>query len=179
MKKIIMLVLGFILLTGCTTKLSNTPTKKVESFFSKYQSLDEDVISQLKDITDTSVFTESQKEKYMNIMKRHYQTLKYNIKDEMIDGDIAIVTAEIEVSDYSLSLKEASNYLNNNPEEFNDENGNYDETLYNDYRLNLLEKTDNKVTWTIDIYLSKINNEWKIDNLDQDTLNKIQGIYQY
>ena len=179
MKKIIMLVLCLILLTGCTTKFSNTPTKKVESFFSKYQSLDEDVISQLKDITDTSVFTESQKEKYMNIMKRHYQTLKYNIKDEMIDGDIAIVTAEIEVSDYSLSLKEASNYLNNNPEEFNDENGNYDETLYNDYRLNLLEKTDNKVTWTIDIYLSKINNEWKIDNLDQDTLNKIQGIYQY
>lgn len=179
MKKIIIILISIFLFSGCSTNLMNTPTKKVEAFFSKYQSFDEDVINQIKDITDTSVFTDKQKEKYMDIMKRHYESLKYHIKDETIDGDSAIVTAEIEVIDYSKYLLEANEYLNQNKEKFLNDKGEYDEKLYNDYRLEKLKDVSDTVKWNIDIYLSKIDNEWVIDNLDQDTLDKIQGIYQY
>lgn len=178
MKKIILMLFLIFLFAGCTTNLMNTPTKKVEAFFSKYQSLDEDVINQIKDVTDTSVFTDSQKEKYMDIMRRHYESLKYHIKDEVIDGDSALVVVEIEVIDYSKYLKEASEYLNNNKDKFT-KDGQYDETLYNDYRLEKLKNVDDKVKWTVDISLSKVDNEWIIDNLDQDTMDKIQGVYQY
>ena len=51
MKKLLFLVSSFLLLTGCgTSQLLNTPTKKVEMFFGKYQSLDQDVIDQLNDV---------------------------------------------------------------------------------------------------------------------------------
>lgn len=50
MKKII-LCLGIFLfvLTGCTD-MTNTPSKKVEEFLGKYQSMDKDVLNQLDKI---------------------------------------------------------------------------------------------------------------------------------
>ena len=119
MKKVIISLLFVILLTGCTSNLLNTPTKKVEMFFNKYQSLDDDVLSQLKNVVDNEIsFTKEQGLNYIEIMKKHYQTLKYRIKDEVIDGDTAVVTVEIEVNDYSKILKEADLYLENHKEEF-------------------------------------------------------------
>ena len=53
MKKLIMSFAMFMILTGCTfsiTDVDNTPTKKVEAYLNNYQSLTEDVLSDL-DIT--------------------------------------------------------------------------------------------------------------------------------
>ena len=56
MKKLLFLVSSFLLLTGCgTSQLLNTPTKKVEMFFGKYQSLDQDVIDQLNDVSENEM----------------------------------------------------------------------------------------------------------------------------
>ena len=84
MKKIFSVLLLSLMLTGCgKTQLLNTPTKKTEMFLSKYQSLDADVLEQLNDITeDKTSFTEKQKEDYIELMKKHYQALKYEIKDD-------------------------------------------------------------------------------------------------
>ncbi len=181
MKKIIVFLTSLLLLTGCgNNKLLNTPTKKVEMFFENYQSLDQDVIDQLNDVANNEIsFTDDQKETYVELMKKHYQALKYEIKDEVVDGDTATVTVEIEVMDYSKILSEANEYLENNKQEFNDENGNYDETLFNEYRLNKLKDAEETVKYTIDMTLTKIDGEWVLDDVSNDVNDKIQGIYEY
>ena len=69
MKKII-LTLMLLFLMGCS--LSNTPTKKVETFFKKYQTLDKAVLTDLDSVLSTKLnFNENQKEEYRNIMKKH------------------------------------------------------------------------------------------------------------
>lgn len=120
MKKLLFLVSSFLLLTGCgTSKLLNTPTKKVEMFFGKYQSLDQDVIDQLNDVSENEmIFNDDQKEEYINLMKKHYKEIKYDVKDETIDGDTATVTVEIEVRDYSKIMNDADQYLKDHPEKF-------------------------------------------------------------
>ena len=101
MKKMLLVLLGIILLTGCNN-LMNTPTKKVEYLLSKYQHNDEDVIKQLGDtlLMDT-VLDNNQRNRYEKIMKRQYSDLTYTIKNEAIDGKTAIVEVEIEVYDFT------------------------------------------------------------------------------
>lgn len=177
MKKII-LTLMLLFLMGCS--LSNTPTKKVEAFFKKYQTLDKDVLTDLDSVLSTKLnFNENQKEEYRNIMKKHYQNLVYEIKDEKLDGDEAIVTVEITVTDFNKVFDETSEYLISHPDEFNDENGNYDISKYIDYQINKLKETKAKTKYTLDIPLTMINDEWTVNKLDNDTLNKINGIYNY
>ena len=81
--------------------------------------------------------------------------------------------------DYSNILKEANEYLENNKQEFNDENGKYDETSFNEYRLNKLKEADKTVTYTIDMTLTKIDGEWILDDVSNDVNDKIQGIYEH
>ena len=179
MRKIFIFILSFILFTGCNNTLLNTPTKKVEMFFQNYQSLDKNVISQLNDVINNELtFTDDQRKEYLELMKRHYQSLKYNIKDEVIDGDQAVVTVEVEVMDYSRILNDADEYLKNNKDEFI-KDGEYDISLFNDYRLKQLKKVNDKVKYTIDLSLSKIDNEWILDEISKETRDKINGIYIY
>lgn len=179
MKKIIMFL--FLFLTfGCSNNMFNTPTKKVEMFLSKYQSLDDSVLRQLDEVADDNLtLTEDQKEKYIKIMKRHYESLKYDIDDEKIDGDTATVTVTIEVMDYSKILEDANQYLEEHKEEFLNENEEYDETTFNDYRLSKLEKAEDTIKYTIDLTLTNIEGVWVIDDLTKDNQDKIQGIYKY
>ena len=182
MKKLLFLVSSFLLLTGCgTSQLLNTPTKKVEMFFGKYQSLDQDVINQLNDVSENEmIFNDDQKEEYINLMKKHYKEIKYDVKDETIDGDTATVTVEIEVRDYSKIMSDADQYLKDHPEKFYKEGTTeYDESLFTDYRLEKLKDATDKVKYTIELTLTKIDDEWVIDDLDKDTEKKIQGIYNY
>lgn len=178
MKKIFLATLMF-LLVGCGN-LSNTPTKQVEDFLKKYQSLDNAVLTDLDDvIAAETTFNDDQKNKYRDIMKKHYQNLTYEIKDETLDGDEAIVTVEITVTDFNKVLDETSQYLISHPEEFNDDNGDYDIVKYNNYRLDRLKEANEKVKYTIAIPVTKVNNEWTVNKLNNTTLDKINGIYNY
>ena len=116
---------------------------------------------------------------YKDIMKKHYQNLSYEIKNETIDGDEAIVTVEISVTDFKKVLDEANNYMNNNMEEFYDENGNYSISKFNDYKLNKLKDAKDKVRYTLEISLSKVNDEWQVNTQNQITYDKINGIFNY
>lgn len=180
MKKIMLLITGMILLVGCgNSKLLNTPTKRVEMFFGKYQSLDEDVVKQLEDVSSSEmIFNDEQKKKYVDFMKEHYKDIKYEIKDEVINGDTATVTVEIDVKDYSKIMSDADTYLEEHPEEFNKDNQ-YNESLFTDYRLEQLKATKDRVKYTIELTLTKIDDEWVLDDLNSDTEKKIQGIYDY
>jgi REP element-mobilizing transposase RayT len=184
MKKIFVFILGIILVTGCScgnTKLSmETPTKKVENFFSNYQTLNDDVLKQLNEVVNRETdFTDDQKEEYKELMKNHYKNLKYEIKDETINGDHATVTVEIEVTDYSKIMTDADNYLSENPNEFNNEQGTYDISLFTKYRLEKLKEAKDTVKYTLDLTLTKINNEWILDNISDVDESKIHGMYIY
>lgn len=180
MKKLAMMLFVPFLLVGCGQKIMNTPTKQVEMFFANYQSLDDSVVEQLNKVAnEEELFNSTQRKEYVELMKKHYQDLKYEIKDEIIDGDTATVTVEIEVTDYSKTLEDAEKYLNENKSEFNNDKNEYDESLFTTYRLEQLKKSTDKVKYTLNIYLTKVDNEWKIDDLSETDRMKINGMYEY
>ncbi len=179
MKKLLFLVVTSMLLLGCNN-LSNTPTKKAEEFLKKYQALDNSVLTDLNKVVDEdSSLNESQKNTYKDIMKKHYQSLSYEVKDETVDGNKAVVTVEISVTDFKKVLDEANNYMNNNPEQFEDENGDYSVSRFNDYKLEQLKEAKDKVRYTLELKLTKVNDVWTLDTLSQDIYDKINGVYNY
>ena len=179
MKKILFIVLGFIMIftTGCDN-IANTPTKKVEELMGKYQSADSDVLDDLNDVIASEVsLTQDQQDRYRELLKKQYKSLTYEIKDERIDGDNATVETEIEVIDFAKTKQEAQEYLTNNASEFTDENGNHSVQKYTDYMLDKLENTKDKVKYTLQLTLTKEDDEWKLDNLTETERQKIHGIY--
>ena len=181
MKKILLGTIFALILTGCSlTNMDNTPTKKVEGYLNNYQTLDSNVLSELDSIVDREIlFTSDQKNAYRDILKKHYQDLVYKIKEETVNGDRATVETEIEVNDYTKALTEASNYRLNNESEFLDDNGVFDESKFSDYKLELLKSNKNRVKYTIYFSLTKINDEWTLDNLTETEQEKLLGIYEY
>lgn len=178
MKKILFTIISIFLICGCN-KINNTPTKQVETFFNKYQTLDADVIKDLdRVISEEVVFDTNARDKYRELIKNQYKNLTYKIKDEFIDGDIATVTAEITVIDYGKILTETEAYKNNNIEEFQDEDGNYDSVKYSNYAIKKLESAKDKITYTVELSLTKQNDKWNLNNISEDTEDKILGIYR-
>lgn len=170
MKKILLLAITLFttltILIGCS--LSNTPTSKVEELFSKYQMLDDDITIEINNLLDTEMLNNEQKERYRKLIENQYKNLSYEIKDERIDGDNAIVTAQIEVLDYRKTISE----LNTN------QNTNFDILEYNNQKLDKLETTKEKVAYTLEINVIKDNDgNWKLSNLTSDDIKKIQGMY--
>lgn len=178
MKKILLSLLTIFLLVGCTSNLNNTPTKKVEQYLDKYQKLDDSVVADLNATldTDTSI-TEDTKEDYLNLFKDQYKNLKYEIKDETIDGDIATVETEITVIDYASVISETEAYRTSDENKFKDENGNYDEKEYSKYRLEKLKAAKEETTYTLYLTVSKQDDKWVLNQLSNEDLSKINGLY--
>lgn len=178
MKRIFCIVLTALLLTGCGD-ISNTPAKQVEGFLNQYQTLDRDVIGDLDSVIEKNkIFNSANKDKYRDVIKKQYKNLSYKVKDEIIDGDNAIVIVEITVLDFAKTLAEARDYKNKNISQFKDESGNYSESAYSDYVIEKLAKEKEKVKYTLDMALSKIDGKWILNNIDEETKDKILGIYE-
>ena len=142
--------------------------------------MDKEVLNDLDSVVAEEVnFNTEQRDKYKDLMKKHYQNLTYKIKDSVEDADSATVTVEIEVTDYSKAIADTNLYLQTNRDEFLDEFGEYDNTKFNDYRLEELSKVKDKVKYTLDLTLTKVNDEWQLDQIDDEVEDKIHGIYQY
>ena len=181
MKKVLSILGIALIMTGCSlANMDNTPTKKVEAYLNNYQTLNSNVLSELDSMVNREeFFDEDQKTTYKDIMKKHYQDLTYTIKEETVNGDKATVEAEIEVNDYTKVLKQAEEYRTTNESEFKDEEGIFNETLFNAYKLDLLKDSDDRVKYTIYFSLTKSGNEWVLDDLTETEQEKILGIYEY
>ena len=108
MKKMLIAFIMVLFLTGCNNDLMNTPTKRVETMLNNYVTLDEEVVDDLDNtLLEETVMTNEQKSRYKDILKRQYQNLSYEIKDETIDGDTATVEVEIEEYDYRKTIDAA------------------------------------------------------------------------
>lgn len=167
MKKLL-IIISLILITGCN--LSNTPTSKVEDLMSKYQKLDREVIEDIDILLENDNLNSSQKEEYKQVIERQYRNLVYEIKDEKIDGNNAIITIEIEVFDYKKVTDQVDTEFSRKET--------YTNIEYYNEKLDKLKKTKEKVTYTLDIDVLKDNNgNWKIKSLSDENIKKIQGMY--
>lgn len=163
MKKIFAVLVLF--LTGCTN-LMNTPIKRVEELLYKYQSFDDTILLELESNASGFLdFSEEEKSLYIAAMKRQYTSLSYDIKDEVIDGNVAEVTVVIEVYDYNLAIKKIS------LEE------DYDFSKITKLQLESLLGANDKIIYHLSIYLTKIDGVWKIDGLVEIDKQKLMGIY--
>ena len=183
MKKIlkVMLVMVFaITLAGCSC-MQKSAKDRVEEFLDQYRNLSANVLGDLDEVVETETdLSEEQKESYRDVLKKQYSDLKYEITNEEYDGDTAVVEAKITVYDLYKAQRDATEYLNEHRDEFNDEEGNYDSSKFMDYRLDQMQKTNDTVEYTITFNLTKDDDDnWQITELSQEDLEKIHGIYNY
>ena len=177
-KRLLFVVLSILLLTtGCM--LSNTPTSKVEALLNKYNSNDQAIVTELEDYLEENELSDDLKEKYKDVYLKQFSDLKYEVKDEVIDGDNATVTVQITVYDFYKTEMASNNYLTEHREEFYKEDGVYDKEKFENYKLEELKNTNDKVDYTIDFTLTKVDGDWAIDNLNDEQLEKIHGVYAY
>ena len=181
MKKVykLLLVVGICLvLAGCGC-MKKTAKASVQDYLNQYKNLSSNVISSMDDVVNDENLTDSQKEKYRDILKRQYQDLKYEIVNEKYDGDNATVEVKITVYDLYKVQKDANNYLTNNGDEFK-ENGVYSNNLFMNYKLDKMKKVTDTVEYNIIFNVTKDDKgNYKVNDLSNSDLEKIHGVYNY
>lgn len=177
-RKILIVVSLLVILAGCTlTSPTTSPKRAVENLFGDYQSLDEKVVEQLDEVIAGENLTDTQKTDYENLLRKQYQNLTYTIKDEVIDGDTAVVTVEIEVYDFAKANAETEVYVSEHDEEFLGDNDTVDNVKYQDYKLGKLKDATDRITYTLDLGLTKTDDKWELDELSDMERQKIHGLY--
>ena len=162
MKKNFIQVIVFLFLVGCSMTQA-TPKSAVEEVLKKYQMKDDTVLSQLDYvINQTTVYDDAQKEQYKGVLERQYSDMTYDIKDETIDGKNATVPVEIEVYDYSgITL-----------------DGSYEDmSVYNTSLLSAMSNTKERIKYTIEFNVRKVDGKWVVDNINDIDRKKIHGLY--
>lgn len=178
--KIMMVILLTLTVAGCGCMKMNA-RNRVEEFLDQYRNLSANVLGDLDEVVDSEDnLNEEQKEKYRDILKKQYSDLNYEVVNESYDGDKANVEVKITVYDLYKVQKEASEYLTEHSSLFINDDGNYDEDKFLDYKLDQMQQNSDTVEYTINFSLSKDDNDnWQINELSQEDLEKIHGIYNY
>lgn len=151
------------LLSGCD--LANTPTSRVEDLLMDYQMLENNIPITYTELTNNIELSDDYQLEYEKLIKEQYRNLTYEIKNEEINGEIAIVTVEIEVTDYGkvINQYDISNYET--------------DTEYHKNVLQALKNTKDKITYTIDFVASKTQNDvWEVQELDSENKEKLLGM---
>ena len=178
MKKILNIILSLFIILAITS-CKDSASKAVIDYLNKYNALDSVVLSDIDDIVDKENITnEDDKKTYIDIFKKQYTDLTYEIESEEYNGDDAIISVKVNVYDLYKVQKEATEYLKDHEEEFNN-NGEYDPNLFLSYKLDKMKNTMDRIDYTIDFYVIKDSKEWKITTLSNSDLEKIHGIYNY
>jgi|BioPla2DNA2_1021312.scaffolds.fasta_scaffold02664_15 hypothetical protein len=178
MKRILIAVMSFLFLVGCTTATNaSTPSKVVENLMTKYKTLDKDVINQLDKVVENEQITKKQKQEYKELIKKQYQNLTYKIKDETYDDNTAVVSIEIEVFNYAKAKDQTDMYVSGHESDFLDENKELSKILYENYKIEQLKNVKERTKYTLDISLTKEDGKWRVDKLSDMERQKIHGLY--
>ena len=161
MKRRIFIIFILLFLTVGCDSMMNTTTKRVEEFLNKYQRLDKDILTQLDSTiqNENSEFNSENLEEYKSVMKTQYKDLSYTIKEEMIDGDNATVTVEIEVYDYKTEDKKLKN------------------NKYVNYKIQKMKDAKDRIKYTLNLTLSRKDKKWIMNNITDTDREKIHGLY--
>ena len=158
-----LILIGFIFLVGCT--LGNTPTARVEDLLGSYQRLDDGISFSYTNLTDDVNLGNDIRKGYEEAIKKQYRNLSYEIKDEVIDGDNAIVTVRIEVMNYKEVIDKY-------------DRTDYEAIKYHELVLEALDNVKEMVVYTIDISLTKDNGDnWVVDDFSGEVRDKLLGLY--
>lgn len=182
-KTIIAFFLSIILVTGCTNNL-NTPTKAVESYLNKYQNLDGEVTAQLDNVISSDVtMSDDQKKAYRDLMINQYKNMSYKVVDENITSNEAEVEVELDLLDYASNISESRNYYKKHLDEFEDTTDSSIDKVDNissfiEYKIKNMKNVTNRRKENITFYLSKIDNEWVVDDLSDNDMEKLHGLYE-
>ncbi len=181
MKKIIAGILCLLLVVGCGCSITeDSPKEQVKLFLNRYNDNDSEVMDELETYVSEEDFTDDQKETYKEVLKKQYKDLKYNIEDETIDGDTATVTVKVTVYDLYKVQKDADEYLTNNPDKFKGkDNDDYDDESFINYKLEQMQDNTDTIDYTIVFNLTKTDDKWQVEQLSNDDLEKIHGVYNY
>lgn len=177
-KKIFLIVSLLLLVVGCGC-MKKTAKGAVQDYLNQYKNLSANVISDMDDVIDNENLTDTQKEKYREILKKQYQDLKYDIVSEKYDGDNATVDVKIKVYDLYKVQKDANDYLTTSGDEFK-ENGVFSNDLFMDYKLDKMKKTMDTIEYNITFNVTKDDKgNYKVSDLSNTDLEKIHGVYNY
>ena len=162
MKRNLLIIVLTFFLAACS--IANTPTSKVEDLLGNYQRLDDNITINYYDLSNDKNISTDLQDEYNDLIKDQYQSLSYEVKEEEIDGDVATVTASIEVMNY----KDIINKYNKNS---------YQSAEYHRLILDDLKNASEKTTYTIDFTLTKDDNgDWHVDELSNEEKEKLLGI---
>ena len=177
-KKIFLIVSLLLLVVGCGC-MKKTAKGAVQDYLNQYKNLSANVISDMDDVIDNEILTDTQKEKYRDVLKKQYQDLKYDIVSEKYDGDNATVDVKIKVYDLYKVQKDANDYLTTSGDEFK-ENGVFSNDLFMDYKLDKMKKTMDTIEYNITFNVTKDDKgNYKVSDLSNTDLEKIHGVYNY
>lgn len=178
MKKLLAMVVVCLTLVGCGC-MEEKAEDAVSDYLNQYKNLSDTITTDLATLTDDEDLNDDQKEVYNEVLKKQYQDLTYEIVNAEYDGDTAVVTTKITVYDLYKAQSDASIYLSENLDKFNDDNGIYDNEKYLDYKLKQMKDMTETVEYTIDFNVKKVDDKWTVEQPSTTDLEKIHGIYNY
>lgn len=181
MKKLLIILVGLLFLTGCNTSMESRPQEKVEEWLAQYMQQDEGVVEELREWLMDENLDDEERGTYQSILEKQYQNLSYKILEEEIEGNKAEVEVEIEVLDYKTSMNASRDYYENHRDEFTEEvspDMPIEEIKeFIDYKLDQLKKVEDKAKYTLEFHLKREEDEWRITKIDDDAFLKIYGLY--
>lgn len=177
MKKLIIFLVCLFCAVGCSCS-NDKAADAVEKYLNDYKGLSDNVMTDIDKLVEKEDMKDEHKKTYKDIIKRQYRDLNYTIENEDYDGDTARVTVKLTVYDLYKVQKETSNYLKENQSEFLT-NGSYDADKYLEYKLKQMHDTKETISYTIVFKVNKNDGKWQVEQPDEETLEKIHGIYNY
>ncbi|MEG2351473.1 MAG: hypothetical protein RSB54_02200, partial [Bacilli bacterium] len=115
--------------------------------------------------------------KYQKLMEKQYDQFAYVIKDTKEEDNKATVTVELTVLNYRSAVLQAEDELAKNPDKFKDDKGNFSEEKYMDYKIEKMSNVTDTTTHTIELSLKKENGMWKVNQLSNEEISKLHGLY--
>lgn len=173
---VVLMVISVIILSGCLNEV--TPSDVVKDMFDDYINNSKTILEELDEYVEKQDLSSEEKKRYKDIIKKEYSTIKYNILEENIEETTAQVVVSIDVLDLYYANEQAERELLANPMNFYTD-GSYDVHKFIDYKLTKMENNEKRVEYTLHLKLMNSDGEWVLDELDDTTLEKIHGIYNY
>ena len=149
------------------------------SSFDNYKNLSDEVRKDLEITISNEDLSNINRENYKKALLRVYDNLSYEIIDESIKGDNAEVEARVTVINLAREEKESNDYMLNNPEEFYNLNQEFDNDLYNSYRIEKMLKALDKIDYNIIFNVKKKEGIWTLVEPNRDVIEKLNGLYNY
>ena len=177
MKKILVSLFILLGIVGCSCS-NNKAKDAVENYLNDYKGLSSNVLTSIDELVKKESMEDKHKDTYKEVIKRQYRDLMYTIENEEYNGDNAKVTVKITVYDLYKAQKNASDYLNEHQSEFTN-NGVHDANKYLEYKLEQMKSIKDTISYNIVFKVNKTDGKWVVEQPDEETLEKIHGIYNY